>query len=698
MSKLTNMIGTMNRYNDIALVGLLIFIIALMIVPLPTPMVDMLIGTNLAISVTMLMIALYIPGALEFSVFPSLLLFTTLFRLSLNITTTRLILLYANAGEIINTFGKFVVGGNLVVGGVIFLIITIVQFLVIAKGAERVSEVGARFTLDAMPGKQMSIDADMRAGVITMDDARARREMVQKESQLYGAMDGAMKFVKGDAIAGLIVTGLNVVGGVTIGVLQKGMPAGEALQKYSVLTIGDGLVSQIPALLISITAGTIVTRVSSSDSEHLGGDIGKQFLARPKAILIGGVIIFLFALIPGFPKPQLFLLGGIMLVLGYGLRNVILPTRAEEAEERLAESLSPATDKGKDKARKKTPAQAESFSISVPVLVDLAAGIRQRLDAEVLNDEVIRLRRALYFDLGVPFPGINLRYVEDLGEGNYIIRLDEVPVTRGWIKTGCVLARERAEHLRMLGADFAEDKTFLPGLPTLWVKESDTANLAKLGVSWLDPAQIISYHLSFVLKRNASNFIGIQETRHLLSEMETTFPELVKEAQRLLPLQKMAEILQRMVQEGVSIRNFRTVLEAFIEWGPKEKDPLLLTEYVRCALRRQISYQYGSDNNQLPVYLLHPDAEEQIRGAIRQTSSGSFLSLQPQATAKFLKNVKAEVGSMENYPQRPVVLTSMDIRRYTRKLIEAEMPDLMVLSYQELTPEITVQPLGKIGF
>ncbi|MDR3211656.1 MAG: type III secretion system export apparatus subunit SctV [Planctomycetota bacterium] len=699
MLSLGGVIGKVTRYNDLILVGLLIFIIALMIIPLPTPVVDLLIGVNLAISVTMMMISLYIPGSLEFSVFPSLLLFTTLFRLSLNITTTRLILLHANAGEIIQTFGAFVVGGNLIVGAVIFLIITIVQFLVIAKGAERVSEVGARFTLDAMPGKQMSIDADMRAGNLTLDEARLRRELVQKESQLYGAMDGAMKFVKGDAIAGLIITALNIVGGVGIGVLQRGMTAGEAMTRYSVLTIGDGLVSQIPALLISITAGTIVTRVTNSDSDNLGGDIGRQFLARPKAIMIGGVIIFLFALIPGFPKPQLFGLAFLMLALGYGLKEVAT-TPQVAATERLEESLRPASDPGgKDKTGRggKAAATVESFSLSVPVLVDLAPDIRARLNVEELNDEVIHLRRALYFDLGVPFPGINLRYLDSLQVGNYVILLDEVPVTRGWIREGSVLVREKAEHLNVLGLPYVEDKPFLSGLSSLWVETGRTIDLDRLGVAWLGPVEVISYHLSFVLKRHAANFLGIQETRHLLTQMEAKFPELVKETQRLLPLQKISDILQRLVQENVSIRNFRVVLEALVEWGAKEKDSLLLTEYVRGTLRRQISYQYASNNNQLPVYLLQPECEEQIRGAIRQTSSGSFLSLAPQATGKFIKNLRKEVGVIESLARHPVLLTSMDIRRYVRKMVEGELPDLMVLSYQELTPEITVQPLGKIS-
>ncbi len=695
---LSKLVHSVNRYSDIMLVVLLIFVIALMIVPMPPGMMDLLIGTNLAISVTILIITMYIPGALSFSVFPSLLLFTTLFRLGLNIATTRLILLHAYAGEIITTFGKFVVGGNLVVGAAIFLILIILQFLVVAKGSERVSEVGARFTLDAMPGKQMSIDSDMRAGTITMEEAQARREMVQKESQLFGAMDGAMKFVKGDAIAGFIVSAVNILGGLGIGILQRGMTAGEALNKYAILTIGDGLVSQIPSLLISISAGVIVTRVSAPDSKNLGGDIGKQFLAQPKALLIAGGIVFLFALVPGFPKLQLFLIGGLLLAMGLGMRYLMKPDAGEESQARLERALSPAAGKaGGEDARRPAAKDVESFSVSVPILVDLAAEIRARIDPAVLNDEVIALRRALYFDLGVPFPGISLRYVEDMRDGNYVIRLDEVPATRGWIRPQRLFARERAEHLRVLGVDFEEDKPFLPGLPTLWIDEARQDDLAGLGIAFMVPASIISYHLSFVLKRHAANFIGIQETRHLLSQMESGYPELVKEAQRLLSLQKMADIFQRLVQENVSIRNLRAVLEAFIEWGPKEKDSLLLAEYVRGSLKRQISYQYASDNNQLPVYLLQPDAEEQIRGAIRQTSSGSFLTLAPQATQKFLGNIKAEVGDLGQYAHKPILLTSMDIRRYVRKLIEAEAPDLNVLSYQELTPEVTVQPLGKIG-
>jgi type III secretion protein V len=592
------------------------------------------------------------------------------------------------------------VQGNFVVGAVIFLILTIVQFLVIAKGSERVAEVAARFTLDAMPGKQMSIDADMRAGVIDIDQARERREKVTKESQLYGAMDGAMKFVKGDSIAGLIVTAINLVGGIGIGVGQRGMSAGEAVMKYGILTIGDGLVSQIPALLISITAGIIVTRVTTDDSDHLGGDIGDQFLARPKALFIGGVLLVLFGLIPGFPKPQFFTLAVIAITIGYTLMKMQGDEDEEEtAEDQLAAAFAPAEDrdKPKEKKKKKKMTDVEEFSITVPLLIDLSEDIRTLINAEELNEEVIQVRRALYFDLGVPFPGINLRFRDDMEPYTYTVMMQEVPVSKGWMMPKKVLVRETGEHLNVVNIPFEEGKPFLPGLKSIWVEERYVPELDKSGMSYMSVSRVLAYHLSFVLKRHASDFIGIQETRYLLTQMEKSFAELVKEMQRIMPLQKISEIFQRLVQEHVSIRNLRTVFEAFVEWGPKEKDTILLTEYVRGALRRQISFYYTRGQNTLPVYMLEPDCEDVIRGAIRQTSSGSYLALDPATTAKFVKTVKDEAGNLHEMPNPPVLLTSMDIRRYVRKLIEGELYELPVLSYQELVPEITVQPLGKIG-
>jgi len=693
VNALNQIIIRVSRFSDLFLAFLVVAIISLMIIPLPPFLLDLLLATNLGLSVVLLMMSLYIPTALAFSTFPSMLLFTTLLRLALNITSTRLILLYADAGEIIDTFGNFVVAGNLVVGGVIFLIITIVQFLVIAKGSERVAEVGARFTLDAMPGKQMSIDADMRAGVIDIEEARKLRESVSKESQLYGAMDGAMKFVKGDAIAGIIITAINIIGGITIGVMQKGMTAGDALEKYSILTIGDGLISQIPALLISITAGIIVTRVSSGQSPALGVDIGDQILGQPKALIIGGVMMLLFGFIPGFPKLPFMLLGAVAIVIGYGLNK---RKRAIESGESKEEEYLPAAAPAGKKSKTRREAD-EGISITVPLLVDASPAIQDEIDPDEMNEELINIRRALYNDLGVPFPGIHLRFAEGLPPDGYRILLQEIPVSEGVIRRGHLLVREASENLDILGIPHEQGSPIAPGQTPLWVDRSHRPALERSGIPFLEGSQILTYHLSLVLKKFGSDFIGLQETRYLLTEMEKDYSELVKEVQRLLPTPKINEILQRLVQEEISIRNLRTILQALVEWGQKEKDPILLAEYVRGTLRRFISYKYSSGQNVLAVYLLDQNVEEMIRKGIRQTSGGSYLALNPSEAKRFTESVKREVGDLKSARQSPVILTSMDLRRYVKKLLELEVPDLAVLSHQELTQEITVHPLGRIA-
>jgi len=686
-----NYVFRLTKYNDLVLAGLIVAIIALMILPLPTPMVDALIATNLSIAVMLLMLALYIPSAVSLSSFPTLLLFTTLFRLSLNITTTRQILLKAYAGKIIYTFGNVVVSGNFVVGAVVFLIITIVQFLVIAKGSERVAEVAARFTLDAMPGKQMSIDADMRAGLIDIEEAQRRRRALEKESQLYGAMDGAMKFVKGDAIAGLIITAINIIGGIAIGVMQKGMPIAKALKTYSILTIGDGLISQIPALFISITAGIIVTRVSSEDAEHLGGDIGKQILSQPKALLVAGAIVFAFSLVPGFPKPQFILLGIIFTTIGYSLYKGM----SYEEEEVPVPAMAPAGDRAPEK-RKISKDTAEDFTYTMPLLVEVADTVQKDIDPSILNDELIKIRKALYLELGVPFPGIHLRFNASYKEERYVIFLQEIPVSEGKLRPGKLLVQEGEENLKIMGIEYDTDKPFLPKIQTIWVDDKYYDKLMAAGIRCMRPPQILTYHLSFILKKHADEFIGLQETKYLLEKMEERFPELVREVQRILPIQKISEIFQRLVQEEISIRNLRTILQALIEWGQKEKDVILLTEYVRSSLKRYISYKYSGGQNILPAYLLDQDVENTVRKAIRQTSAGSYLALDPSTMKKILEAIKKEVGDLSVSVQKPALLTSMDIRRYVKKFVEQELPDLPVLSYQELTPEISIQPLGRI--
>lgn len=681
------------RYSDLLLAALVVAVISLMILPLPTVVVDTLLAANLGIAVTLLMMSMYITSVLSFSTFPSLLLFTTLFRLSLNITTTRLVLLYADAGEVINTFGHFVVAGNLVVGAVIFLIITIVQFLVIAKGSERVAEVAARFTLDAMPGKQMSIDADMRAGVINIDQARERRAELAKESQFYGAMDGAMKFVKGDAIAGIIVTAVNIIGGLIIGITMNGMTFQKAVKTYSILTIGDGLVSQIPALLISITAGIVVTRVTSEDSPALGGDIGRQILAQPKALLLGGGLLLMFSLVPGFPKPQFLALGATVTFIGYAIHRATQTSEDEDGEHPV-----PAIAAAGQKPPKPSADEGDEFSMTVPLIMDVAAAIEKRINPHMLNEELVRIRKALYHDLGVPFPGIHLRYSKGMPAECYRILLQEVPVAEGKLKDGFILARERLENLQLLGVDIVEEKQFLPDVAALWVPEREQPELKEAGVPTLTAPQILTHHLAFVLKRYSAEFLGLQETKFLLDNMDQRYGELVKEVQRIMPIQKISEVLQRLVQEEISVRNLRTILQALIDWGQKEKDTVLLAEYVRSSLKRYISYKYSGGQNVLAVYLLEQNAEETIRKAIRQTSGGSFLALDPDTTARFVETIKSKIGDLSQAMEMPCLLTSMDVRRYVKRLLELEVPGLPVLSYQELVEEISIQPLAKIEF
>lgn len=695
MQLLNRAVATATSRNDIVLAVLIVSIIFMMILPLPTALVDVLIGTNMTLSAILLMVAMYLPSPLAFSSFPSVLLITTLFRLGISIATTRLILLQGDAGHIIETFGNFVVGGNLIVGLVVFLILTIVQFVVITKGAERVAEVAARFSLDAMPGKQMAIDADLRAGTIDMNEARRRRQLVEKESQLYGAMDGAMKFVKGDAIAGLIIVAVNLLGGILIGTMQRDLTAGEAVQVYSILTIGDGLIAQIPALFIAICAGIIVTRVQTGDGpSNVGKDIGAQILAQPRALLIAAAIAIGMGLIPGMPTLTFLSLAAIVGTVGFvllrGTRKVV-----DAKTGKITEIPALAAD-GHPTESDATHDSSAEFSPTLPLMIDVAASLQSSFDVTELNNALLKIRRALYVDMGIPFPGIQLRFNEALADESYTILLSEIPVSQGRLRPDAVLVRETETNLQTLQIPYETDKRFLPNLPTIWVSTALAPTLRTANIPFLDVHQVLTWHLAFVLKKYSSDFIGIQETRFLLTAMEDRFPDLVKETMRVMPVQRVAEILQRLVSEDISVRNLRTILEALIEWGQKEKDSVLLTEYVRVALKRNISHKYSSGQNILPAYLLAPHVEESIRGAIRQTSAGSYLAMEPATSKTLVENLARTVGDLSSTSQKPVLLTSMDIRRYVRKMIEQDLYDLPVLSYQELTQEINIQPLARV--
>jgi type III secretion protein V len=521
---------------------------------------------------------------------------------------------------------------------------------------------------------------------------------VEKESQLYGAMDGAMKFVKGDAIAGLIIVGVNLLGGVLIGTLQRGMTIADAMKVYSILTIGDGLISQIPALFVSICAGMIVTRVTTEDggASNVGSDIGAQLLSQPKAFMIGSVVMLGFGLIPGMPTTTFLILSAAVGLIGFtfarGERQVV------DAKTGKVTTV-PAMDAGGAKGGAKPAgkgAEPATFAPTVPLMVDVEASLENAFSADLLNEELIKIRRALYADLGIIFPGIQLRYNDRLPAEVYSIMVAEIPVSQGRLRPDYLFVRESKDNLSALSIPFETDKKFLPNLETLWSPASLNASLTRAGISFLEPTQLLSYHIALVLKKYAAEFIGIQETRLILSEMESTFPELAKEVQRVLPIHKIAEIVQRLVGEEVSIRNVRAVMEALIEWGQKEKDSVMLTEYVRVALKRHISHKYSSGQNVLPAYLLAPTVEDTVRGAIRQTSGGSYLALDPATSKKLVENIRRTVGDIGLAAQKPVLLTSMDIRRYLRKMIEQELYELPVVSYQELTSEINIQPLARI--
>jgi type III secretion protein V len=475
------------------------------------------------------------------------------------------------------------------------------------------------------------------------------------------------------------------------------MSAGQAAQTYSILTIGDGLVAQIPALFIAICAGMIVTRVSASDGgpSNVGQDIGTQILAQPRALLIGAAVALGMALIPGMPTPVFLALAVLIAGIGLTLQRAARRTVDEKTGEVTEVSAMQAA--AAPPPRKRTGADAaEEFAPTVPLLMDVAASLQGSLAPQQLDAELIKIRRALYIELGVPFPGIALRFNEALPDESYQLLLAEVPVSQGRLRPNHLLVREKEAHLKALGIPFETDRRFLPNLPTIWVGRELQSALSAAGITALDPGQVLTYHLAFVLKKHAADFIGIQETRFLLTQMEARYPDLVKEALRVLPVQKMAEILQRLVSEDVSVRNLRAVLESLIDWGQKEKDSVLLTEYVRGTLRRYISHKYAGGQNLLPAYLLAPAVEDTVRAAVRQTSAGSYLALDPAVGKRLVERLKTAVGPLADRAQMPVLLTSMDIRRYLRKLIETELYDLPVLSYQELTGEVNIQPLARV--
>ncbi len=699
----------LSKYSDIVLAVVVIAIVGMMIVPLPTILLDLLLTINISLSVIILLISLYIPGALQISVFPTLLLITTMYRLALTVSTTRLILSTGDAGEVVYAFGNFVARGNFVVGGIIFVILVIVNFIVIAKGAERVAEVAARFTLDAMPGKQMSIDADLRAGSIEMEEGKKKRRDLERESQLFGAMDGAMKFVKGDAIAGIIITVVNIVGGLAIGVVQKGLPVGEAAKKYALLTIGDGLVGMIPAILISTAAGIIVTRVGGEEEgAHLGKDIGTQLLAFPRAIAIAGGMLVVLGLVPGLPKIPFFILGGAAGAGAYmmmkkdkkkkdGAEGGEVPEGAEGAEGAPAAA----------EPQPKEPINPDSelfIPVVTPIVLEVSDALVPYVDSrqdggKFLYELIPFMRDGLFVELGVRYPGVRARGNPGLPPGAYQIQINEVPVVTGQATLGHILVNDTVDRLRLMNIEGFEAVNPATRQPAAWVPESHKEMLEAAGLTTWDVPGYIILHVAAVLRRHAREFVGVQEVQTMLDQLEKAFPAIVKEVlPKVVNVLKLTDILGRLVEEEISVRDLRGILQAIAEHGQTEADSVMLTEHVRSSQKRYVSHKYARGTNTLVVYLLDPQIEEAIRGSIKRTSAGTHLALEPDIAQEIVQAVKNECGHLPPTAQRPVILTSMDIRRYVRKLLEYEFnPPFSVVSYQELSPELNIQPVARIA-
>ncbi|WP_369309396.1 EscV/YscV/HrcV family type III secretion system export apparatus protein [Providencia rettgeri] len=661
-----------SRRQDIFLVILLLVAIFMMIIPLPTGLVDFMIALNLMLSILLMMMAIYIKSPLEFSTFPAVLLITTLYRLSLTISTTRLILLQADAGDIIETFGKFAVGGSLGVGLTVFLIITIVQFIVITKGSERVAEVSARFSLDAMPGKQMSIDGDLRAGTIDADEARRLRGLVQKESQLFGAMDGAMKFVKGDAIAGIIIIFVNILGGTAVGMMIHDMNAGTAFSTYAILSIGDGLISQIPALLISITAGIIVTRISGEENNNLAGDLVMQIGKQSQAVALTCVILLIFGLLPGFPTIYFFLLSAIIFSISFFSRKRNSSEQSTAASGMQGDTTNHVISPG-----------------STPLIVRMA---KDCCNKNTLAAQIDTFRFQKFEEIGIPLPDINIQIDSALPSGSLQILLYQEVILNITLPKGLMLADisspdiMQAEHT---------DKLSLSGNQLLqWVSPNYKETLLAMGIVLYQDEEIITHCLSIVVERNAKEFIGVQETRFLMDAMEGKYADLVKEVQRQLPIGRIADILQRLVLEKISIRDLRTIFESLIEWSPREKDPVMLTEYVRMGLRRHIIAKHSFGQPWISGWIIGNNIENHIREAIRQTSSGSYSSLEPSFSQKLIEEINEVIK--DNQQNKYVLITTIDVRRFLRKVIEREFYGLNVLSFQEIGEDVELRILGNI--
>lgn len=673
------------RRPELALVALMAMIVAMLVIPLPTPLVDFFIGLNIVLAILIFLSSFYIERILHFSTFPSVLLFTTLFRLALSISTSRLILLDADAGHIIQAFGDYVIGDNLAVGLVIFLIVTIVQFIVITKGSERVGEVAARFSLDGMPGKQMSIDADLKAGTIDAGAAQARRREVERESQLYGSFDGAMKFVKGDAIAGIVILLVNLIGGIAVGMSQQGMSFDQAMHTFTLLTIGDGLVAQIPALLICVSAGFIVTRVGG-DAKNLGDGIVGELFGSDPVLLISSVLVLLVGTLPGFPFYIFAMLALALAALWYTRQR-----RQKRAGAADADSDGDASGLVAHGASAKHGGVDRMLTETMPLicLVDDAAA--RAWEAGRWSD---RLREEFFLRYGMRLPQLTMRRAATSGDNALVVLVNEVVAARGTVVPGHVLLIGPGDDLEPLASSLLRIETD-GHPPQLWAPATAKDKLGLLGASWQDDFHVMFRHVSRALLRNVNELFGVQETRNMLDEFEKKYPELVKEAYRHMPMQRLADVFQRLLREEISIRNLKIVLECLAQWAGREKDTIMLVEHVRTSLSRFISDQF-SQKGSIRAVMLSPALEDTVRNGIRQSQGEAFLSLDPARSQDLIQRIAVVVESVQERMGSALLVTSPDIRRFVKRFIELRLPDVPVLSFGEISETITIDIVESI--
>ena len=673
--------------TDVLLAAGIIVIVGMMIIPLPPALLDLLLTLNIAASVIVLLVAVYTNEPLKFSVFPSLLLITTLFRLALNVSTSRLILLQADAGSVVESFGDFVVGGNLVVGIVVFLILVIIQFVVITNGAGRVAEVAARFTLDAMPGKQMAIDADLNAGLIDEHQARERRRAIGQEADFYGAMDGASKFVKGDAIAGIIIIVINIIGGLSIGVLQQGTSASDALNIYATLTVGDGLVSQLPALLISTATGIIVTRAAGET--NLGSQMFSQMTVQARPLYVAGAMLTIFGMMPGLPKLPFFMVAGISAGGGY------LITRSQKSEQLAALAAIPIAEPEPEQLG---PQQVIQMMNIDPLEVEVGYGLIPIVDEQAgggLLRRITMIRRQLALELGVVLPTVRVRDNLQHAPNAYVVKLRGVEIARGTLQPGQFLAMDPGTAEGDVPGIETQEPAF--GLPARWITPAYRERAELLGYTVVDAESVLATHLTELVKRFAPDLLSRQDTQNLLENLRGEYPALVEDlVPTTLTVGEVQEVLQNLLSERVSIRDLVTICETLATQGRVTRDIDLLTEYARAALARQISRQYADDSGTLHVITVGPRTEDEIAQAIQQGDHGSQVALAPWQVQRLIGVVSTEVERVAGAGRDPIVLCSSRIRLAFRRLLERRLPNVVVLSFAEVTPQTAVESAGNI--